>query len=125
MGKTESVFAGILLAAVIAAVLMVMFRGDGSDPVRDPGSRWTPDSEQVFAGFSGNNRDDMCTCYEQAFSYADRNLSIESLEYRGGFAECSRRLGQEGSDAWTSGWANGERGSSAPRTCRAWLSNPR
>lgn len=125
MGKTESLFAGILLAAVVMAVLLVVFRGDGGGPRPDGDRRWQPDTETVFAGFTGNSRDDLCTCYEQAYGYGMRRTPIESAEYRGGFAECSRRLGNEGAEAWTAGWSNGERAPASPRSCRAWFSGGR
>ncbi|MGV6820033.1 MAG: hypothetical protein ACWA5T_05990 [Parvularcula sp.] len=124
MGKTESIFAGILLAAVGAAVLLVVFRGGGGI-LPDGGNSWSGSNAEVFGGFTGEERNDLCTCYEQAYSYGTGNLSIESLEYRGGFAECSRRLGKEGGRAWTDGWANGERAPGTPRTCRAWFADRR
>lgn len=123
MGKTESLFAGVLIAAVVVAIALVVFRGDGIGQDAPPRHPIGGGAEQILSGFSGEDRDDLCTCYEQAYGYAMTGLGNQSLEYKGGFTECSRRLGIEGRRAWTDGWANGERAPSSPRSCRSWLAS--
>ncbi|WOI53509.1 hypothetical protein [Parvularcula sp. LCG005] len=127
MGKTESLFAGILLMAVALAVLMVVFKDDGSSRPVDPsgGFAGTPSASSGGIVFTGNRDQDICTCYEQAYFYGDSPRSIESIEYKGGFSACTQRLGRDGSNAWTWGWANGQQAPSTPNTCRGYFNSLR
>ena len=128
MGKTESIFAGILVVAIVLAVVLVLFRNDGgASPIGPGGDSYagSPTSSSGYVAFTGNDEQDLCTCYEQAYAYGNSPRSIESLEYKGGFSACSQRLGRDGGNAWTWGWANGQQAPSTPRTCRGYYATLR
>lgn len=134
MGKTESIFAAALLAAIAIAVVWVMVTGGAKT-----GSHKTADREHQIPGeeivdvelgspliaFTGDEKVDLCTCYEQAYAYGNSPRSIDSIEYRGGYSACTQRLGIAGADAWTWGWANGEEAPGTRRSCRSYLASRR
>ncbi|MEM6648728.1 MAG: hypothetical protein AAF603_00595 [Pseudomonadota bacterium] len=125
MGRTESLFAGVLLILLAIAVLMVMFKSDAR-PVTSPTNLSTEiDIGSPFVSFTGNREDDICVCYEQAYAFGNSARGLQSIEYRGGFSACTERLGQEGSNAWTWGWANGEQAPGTPRSCRGYYTAAR
>lgn len=125
MGRTESIFATVLLAAVIIAVLAVTVRG-AQDPISmaDPYGD-EPEMGTAFVAFSGNATEDLCMCYEQAYAYGSSQRNINSVEYLGGFQSCSSRLGPDGGDAWSWGWMNGSQALGGPRSCRGYFSQMR
>jgi hypothetical protein len=125
MGRTESLFAAVLLAAVVLAVVFVAMRS-GPKPVGfdDPFAE-EPLRGTALVSFTGNAAKDICTCYEQAYAYARNARSVESTEYRGGFSACAERLGPDGGNAWTIGWANGAQAPGTPKTCRGYYATLR
>lgn len=128
MGRTESIFAGILLAAVILAVLVVVMRSDARvASTNEPFAQAEAEIGTPLVRFSGIASEDLCTCYEQAYAYGAQTggNAITSDRYRGGFQACSRRLGSDGGNAWTWGWNNGMRGPGTPKTCKGYYAQVR
>lgn len=121
MGRTESAFAGILLLAIVMAVLVVVFRTDtGAVGLPDSPARHASVGTGM-AAFTGETDNDLCTCYQQAFAYGQNvKTDLLGVEYRGGFSACTQRLGRDGSNAWTWGWANGEKSPSKSSSCKSY-----
>ncbi len=123
MGKTEIFFLGALVLLLVVAGIAAVIGGGEKDP-RAPRTADRGGYEEIapigsaFVRFTGNDQQDLCTCYEQAYAYADRKLGLESVEYLGGFAACRERLGEEGGNAWTWGWSNA--GGRGPNSCRGY-----
>ena len=95
MGRTESIFAGILLAAVIVAVLVVVLKNDAK-PV-DPSETFNNTEAEIgtpAVRFTGVDSEDLCICYEQAYAYGAKKgkSGITSDVYRGGYQACASRL---------------------------------
>lgn len=126
MGRTESIFAGILLAAVIVAVLFVVLKNDAGS-VTEPYGKTEASIGTAGVRFTGNANKDLCTCYEQAYAYGARagENDISSDTYRGGYQACSSRLGPDGGNAWTWGWSNGMNGPGTPKNCRGYFAQMR
>lgn len=126
MGRTESIFAGILLAAIIAAVAVVVLRSDArTGGSAEPYKVDEPEIGSFAVRFSGNANKDICTCYEQAYAFGARYDDIGSDMYRGGYQACESRLGPDGAQAWTFGWSNGMAGASSRKSCRGYLAQLR
>lgn len=128
MGRTESIFAGILLAAVIVAVLVVVLKNDAK-PV-DPSETFNNTEAEIgtpAVRFTGVDSEDLCICYEQAYAYGAKKgkSGITSDVYRGGYQACASRLPAEGGNAWTWGWANGMNGPGTPKSCRGYYAQKR
>lgn len=122
MGRTESLFAGILLVTLLIAVLMVVFRADAVSTASVQTATAEEEAEigSPMVAFTGDREGDLCLCYEQAYAFGNSARTIESVAYRGGFATCTRRLGRDGANAWTWGWANGAKAPGTPKTCRGY-----
>lgn len=126
MGRTESIFAGILLAAIIMAVAVVVLRSDArTSSSGEPFSSDKPEIGTFDVRFTGNASKDICTCYEQAFAFGAKYEDIGSDIYRGGYQACESRLGPDGARAWTFGWSNGMAGATGRRSCRGYLAQLR
>ena len=129
MGRTESIFAGILLAAIIAAVMLVVLRSEArtSGP-SEPFQVDNPEIGSFEVRFTGNANRDICTCYEQAYAFGDKyddETDIQTDIYRGGYQSCEARLGPDGARAWTFGWSNGMAGATSRKSCRGYLAQLR
>lgn len=126
MGRTESIFAGILLAAIIMAVAVVVLRSDArTSGSSQPFVIAEPDIGSFDVRFSGNTDTDTCTCYEQAYAFGAKYSDISSDLYRGGFQACESRLGHGGAQAWTYGWSNGMSGTPGRKSCRNYMAQAR
>ena len=128
MTRIEAIFGGVLLLFVIGAMSFVFFERTGGVSLgKDTGKEKTrvvaAAAEEEFepAVFTGDYTEDMCSCFEQGFSWGGKNLSIQSVQYKSGYASCRTALGVDGGNAWTSGWALGEEGKITQRNCRLYL----
>lgn len=132
MTRTEGIFAGILLAAIAAAIFFVISsNGDtGEAKPAGPYTKNIPEIGSYEVRFTGEEDDDICTCYEQAFALAadtNRDRSFTSDLYRGGFQTCSSRLGVNGGNAWSYGWNNGmtDADNKGLKSCRVYIAQLR
>lgn len=128
MGRTESIFAGVLLAAVIAAVALVLMSNGGSSTSSSSSASYAENDSKIGtfgARFTGTTNKDLCTCYEQAFAFGAKYEDISSDIYRSGFQSCAARLGADGGKAWTTGWRNGMTGARSRSKCRGFIAEIR
>lgn len=122
MSRIEVIFGGILVLAVIAAGSFVLFQNGFSFPsINSAPTRAAHAAPADDAVFTGVRETDLCTCYETGFQKGTERLSIESVDYRGGYSSCRAELGPEGGEAWTEGWTNGASNKLAQRSCRLFL----
>jgi hypothetical protein len=136
MTRVEAIFGGVLLLAVIAAASFALFSKGGlpgfgagnSSIVAGKKSPYTPvalnpgaEAGVELAVFTGDRKQDVCTCYENGFAYGNQKLSVQSVEYKSGYSSCRTAAGPDGGHAWTEGWDKGQAGKLAQRSCKIYL----
>ena len=126
----EKIFGGILLLAVIASGAFLVAK-QGLPEFGGPSTATASVTEEVNpAIFSGNYKQDMCTCYELGFSRgqtfaksnADNGASIdETPAFKIGYSACRAAAGLEGGSAWSDGWGKGTKNLKSQRKCSFYL----
>ncbi|MGV6801987.1 MAG: hypothetical protein ACWA5L_08725 [bacterium] len=123
MTKIEAIFGGILMLAIVMAFAFTAFqkglfkRGAGSVTAVTIAA----EKDREPRVFTGDLKTDLCTCYETAFNNGANGFSLQSVEYKSGYASCRASAGVMGGDAWTQGWQLGSERKVAQRSCRLYL----
>lgn len=129
MTKIEAIFGGVLLLFVVGAISLVAFDRMGMPTMgQGAGARNVTRASTIVLNednepsvFSGNFNQDVCTCYENGFSTGGQQLPIQSVQYKSGYSSCRSALGVAGGEAWTQGWALGQKGKLTQRSCKIYL----
>ena len=81
-------------------------------------------ADSVNVSYTNSDEITTCSCYEDAYEAAAKSKSL-STAFRTGYRLCSNVLGDEGEQAWTSGWDARKAGRSSKSSCRSFKSSRR
>ncbi len=119
--KIEAIFGGVLALVVLSVAVYALATTKLGHPGGDlAGSGSSKSSIVLSSKVAASGRDEVCSCFNDAFKLAGSKVGVMSAQYRTGFEQCRATLGVDGGNAWTAGWNARVSAKPYEASCRAY-----